>query len=396
MRIAIFTEVFTPQISGISSYVEVLKKGLEKLNHRVLIITSSLHTRKAIFKNGVIRCPAKKCGNKYGYECKNINDKKTIDFIKSFKPDIIHIQTDTKIGYMGLNIADKINKPVIFTIHDFYADRFASNESKLVWSIKTQIEKQHFKDMIDNADILTSSCRRASSFVQSTGRNRKVVLIPTSTDTARFDYRKSTPDSAMKMRKKLGLAKDSTVAVFAGHLTVAKNLEFVFSAVSRYITEYDKIQFLIVGQGSELSYLQSLANKLGIGSMVFFTGAVAHSIMPEIYSACNVYICSYDDGLMSMSFTEAIACGLPVLIKEDNEKYVYHMIENGLNGFVYTKRSEFAQYLKKLSDINDDQRDKIRQIVRNTLPKKSTAAMAEKYIRVYQKAVKSRERKHFR
>lgn len=395
MRIVIFTEVFTPYISGIASYVEVLKKGLEKLNHRVLIVTSSLHTKKPVFKNGIIRCPARKCGNKYGYECKNISDTKTIDFIKSFRPDVIHIHTDTKIGYMGLYLADKINKPVVFTIHDYYIDRFASSKSKVVWNIKTMIEKQHFKDMIDNADVITSSCRRASMFVKRAGRKRKVTLIPSNTDTVRFDYRKSTEVSIQKMREKLGLAPDSSVAVFAGELTVEKNLEFVLTAISKHINPYDNIQFLIVGDGTETEYLKSLCRKLRINGMVFFAGSVAHSIMPEVYSACNIYVCSYDDGLMSMSFAEAIACGLPILIKEDKEKFVYHMIKNGVNGFVYTNEADFAEYLKKLSDIDESQRNKIRHVVRHTISNTNGKSMSEQYVKIYSNAVKARKLRHY-
>ena len=395
MRIVIFTEVFSPNVSGISSYVEVLKNGLEKLKHQVLIVTSSLHTKRPVFKNGIIRCPARKCNNKYGYECKNINDNKTIEFIKSFKPDIVHIQTDTRIGYMGIYLADKINKPVVFTIHDYYIDRFASSNSKIIWNIKTMIEKQHFKDMIDNADILTSSCRRASMFVKNAGRERRVVLIPSNTDTSLFDYRKSTETSVKKMRKKLGLASDSSVAVFAGKLTVEKNLEFVLTTISKYITPDDNIQFLIVGDGTETDYLKSLCRRLHINNMVRFIGSVAHSIMPEIYSSCDIYVCSYDDGLMSMSFSEAIACGLPVLIKEDNEKFVYNMIQNGINGFVYTNEYEFAKYLKKLSSVNQSQKNRIKHVVRHTISNTGNIYMCEKYVNIYRNAIRIRRLKNF-
>ena len=39
MRILIFTEVLSPYVCGVSSYVEVLKQGLEKLSHDVVIVT---------------------------------------------------------------------------------------------------------------------------------------------------------------------------------------------------------------------------------------------------------------------------------------------------------------------------------------------------------------------
>ena len=71
MRILIFTEVLAPYVSGISSYVDVLKNGLEELSHQVLIVTSSPRIKEASYKNGIIRCPARLANNKYGYECKS-------------------------------------------------------------------------------------------------------------------------------------------------------------------------------------------------------------------------------------------------------------------------------------------------------------------------------------
>ena len=47
MNVAIFTEVLSPHISGISTYAQVLKKGLEGRGHKVLIVTSSVHTEQA-------------------------------------------------------------------------------------------------------------------------------------------------------------------------------------------------------------------------------------------------------------------------------------------------------------------------------------------------------------
>ena len=141
MRILIFTEVFAPYVCGISSYVEVLKKGLEQLSHKVVIVTSDPTVEKAKFLDDIIRCPAKPVKkNKYGHECKCSGDMKVIDFICSYKPDVVHIHTDTKIGYMGLEVADRCKAPVVFTIHDYFPDRFASDSSDFIWKIKTYFE----------------------------------------------------------------------------------------------------------------------------------------------------------------------------------------------------------------------------------------------------------------
>lgn len=390
MRVVIFTEVLSPYVCGISSYVEVLKKGLEDLSHQVLIVTSSLHTKKPVFKDGILRCPAKKSSNKFGYECKKIEDSKVFDFIYKFKPDVFHIHTDTKIGYMGLFIADKMNRPVVFTIHDFFMDRFASDKSNMIWRIRTYFEKRHFRDMLDNSDVITSSCERAKEFAAKADRNVDITVIPSNTDKIRFDYQGTPPQTIDKMREKLHLSRKATVAVFAGNLTVEKNIEFILGAFAKYIDRSDNIQLLIVGDGSETEYLKSVCKQFGINDRVRFSGEVAHSIMPEIYASCDMYVCSSDDSLMSMSVVEAISCGLPVLIKKDKEKYVYDMINDGVNGFVYTTQTDFIDKIKKLASFNSEQKKSLKNLVRRSYNDIQNYHMARYTVKSYEQALKKK------
>ena len=382
MRIMIFTEVTAPYVCGVSSYVDVLRKGLEKLSHEVVIVTSSLKAEKPYYKDYIIRCPAKEANNKYGYECKNFSDENVIQFICALKPDIVHIHTDTKIGYMGLEVADCARVPVVFTIHDYFHDRFAA-DNRIVWKIKTFFEKRHFVDMLDNADVVTSSCSRAEMFVRRAKRKNEVKVVPCATDTELFTYRKYSQRNIGEIRDKLGLNRNSVAAVFAGSLSVEKNLEFALSAFSKYIKKTDNVQFLIVGDGTETEYLKGICRKLKIDDMVIFKSSVPNEEMPAIYSACDMYVCSYDDGLMSMSFGEAMACGLPVMVKEDNENIAYSMVEDGVNGFVYKNEEEFADYLKTFSKLSMKEKWHIRKTVRNTVPKDSCVSMAEEYIKIY-------------
>ena len=390
MRILIFTEVISPYVCGVSSYVDVLRKGLEKLSHEVVIVTSSLEAEKPYYKNHIIRCPAKKVNNKYGRECRKFSDENVIQFICALKPDIVHIHTDTKIGYMGLEVADHAKVPVVFTIHDYFLDRFAA-ENRIVWKVKTFFEKRHFVDMLDNADAVTSSCSRAEMFVRRVKRRNEVKVVPCATDTELFSYRRYSERDVGKIREKLGLDKNSVAAVFAGSLSVEKNLEFALSAFSKYIKKTDNVQFLIVGDGTETEYLKELCVKLKIEDMVIFKSSVPNAEMPAIYSACDMYVCSYDDGLMSMSFGEAMSCGLPVMVKEDNENIAYSMVEDGVNGFVYKNEEEFANYLKTFSQLSFKEKRYIRSTVRKTVLKDSCTSMAEEYIKIYNSIISENE-----
>ena len=102
VKIAIFSEIYLPYLSGISSFISVLRKSLISLE--VLIITSSTNVSSTTFEDGILRCPAKSANNKYGMSLKNSNNQTMLKKILEFNPDIIHINTDTAMGKLGLSI----------------------------------------------------------------------------------------------------------------------------------------------------------------------------------------------------------------------------------------------------------------------------------------------------
>ena len=102
VKIAIFSEIYLPYLSGISSFISVLRKSLISLGHEVLVITSSTNVSSTTFEDGILRCPAKSANNKYGMSLKNSNNQTMLKKILEFNPDIIHINTDTAMGKLGL------------------------------------------------------------------------------------------------------------------------------------------------------------------------------------------------------------------------------------------------------------------------------------------------------
>ena len=77
------------------------------------------------------------------------------------------------------------------------------------------------------------------------------------------------------------------------------------------------------------------------------------------------------------------------IFKEDEEKYVYSMIKDGVNGFAYKSEKDFVRYLKKLSYFENDEREKLKYIVRNSLKGINSTHMAKCMEKVYANARKA-------
>ena len=67
MRIAMFTETYLPYINGVVTHVKLLKEGLEKLGHEVLIVTADPHARHHYIENHVLHCPGARFKRFYDY-----------------------------------------------------------------------------------------------------------------------------------------------------------------------------------------------------------------------------------------------------------------------------------------------------------------------------------------
>lgn len=393
MKIAIFSEIYLPYLSGISSFISVLKKDLTSLGHEVLVVTSSDRISEPVLKDGILRCPAKSANNKYGLALKNPNDQKVIKIIHSFRPDIIHINTDTAMGKFALALADRFGKPTIYSIQDYYEDRFFYESSKLKLKIGTMVEKSRLLDMVDNCDIITASSGRAHEYLASSGRkDMQVKIIPSDTDMSCFDYQNTSPESIKNLRKKYNISLDTTLAIYAGRLDADKSVEYLLQEWAQFIRRDDDMHLMIVGDGTEMQSLKDWTQYLRIEGQVTFTGEVPHSQMPEYYAASNVYVSAATTGLMSMSVLEAISCGLPVLLKRD--KYTQEIVKEGVNGFTYERATEFGSRMKQLSSLDFDGRRIIRNVVRRSRNDIPEDAMAKQFVAVYEAAAKKYKAKH--
>ena len=116
MRIALFTETYLPYINGVVTHVKLLREGLEKLGHTVLVVTSDPNTHHHYIEDGVLHCPAVKLKKIYGYGLASPYSHTRTKLLEEFHPDIIHIQTEFTMGLFGLFCARQLKKPVVITL----------------------------------------------------------------------------------------------------------------------------------------------------------------------------------------------------------------------------------------------------------------------------------------
>lgn len=149
------------------------------------------------------------------------------------------------------------------------------------------------------------------------------------------------------------------------------DLELPFKAVAELIRRNIQVRFLVAGDGSFKSLLETLANELGISEYVNFLGHVINSDLPDLLSSANAYVSPVPTDGVSASLLEAMACGLiPVVIDNPANRL---WIKDGENGFL-VKAGDYPGIADALEQIAENRVpvDMIRQFNRELVVKKGS------------------------
>ncbi|WDN89431.1 hypothetical protein BuS5_02399 [Desulfosarcina sp. BuS5] len=142
--------------------------------------------------------------------------------------------------------------------------------------------------------------------------------------------------------------------VYVGRLSPQKGLNDLLLTL-KYLNAIKPCSLLIIGEGSELSMLHDLTDKLGLQDAIHFLGQVKNPY-PYIYSSEILILSSHYEGFPNV-ILEAMICGVPV-ISTDAPYGPNEIIKDGWNGFL-TRVGDWQQMADKILQVLGD--DNIRQ-----------------------------------
>jgi starch synthase (maltosyl-transferring) len=132
---------------------------------------------------------------------------------------------------------------------------------------------------------------------------RKLSVIPNGIDVAK--YENAVPADLTEF----GVPRGATTLVNVGRLTHQKGHDLMLQAVAPILLEDPQLHLLIVGEGEERGALTQLARDLKIETQVHLPGWRAD--VPEILTACQLFVLPSRWEGMPNALLEALASGLP-------------------------------------------------------------------------------------
>lgn len=381
MKIALFTETYLPEINGVVTHIKMLKEGLEKSGHEVLIVYADANAKRHYIENGILHCPAKLSKRIYNYGLALPSCGRREQLIKEFDPDIIHIHTEFGIGFSGVRIARHLNVPLVYTLHTMYDGYLYYVAPKPFIPAIKKISHKYFGFLANRANALTGPSKKVDEYFKECGVLKDVSVIPNPVELDKFEPDNIDPQKRHDFRKKYNIPDDALLACFCGRLGREKSVDVMLNFWAKTIKPADNIKLLIIGDGPTKPELEQLADSLNITDTVIFTGKVAHDELPPYYAGCDLYITTSLSDTNSISMLEAMATGLPVLHLYD--KLNRGQVVSGVNGFIFSNAEEMHSCILKIKNFSPEEREKLSASVRDSVKQSGAENLANYLLTIY-------------
>lgn len=299
IKVAIFTDTFSPEINGVANTLEKLCDYFQRNDTEYRIIAPDYGTPAQEKDAHIDRI--------FGFK-PPINPQSRLAFpmsrdvnalMKEFQPDVIHVTDALGIGYAGLKYARRHQTPLVMSYHTNFDDYLKYHNL------------EHFNDLVARytkwfysfADLTLCPSQQTMEDLKARGFER-MGIWSRGIDARRFNpfYRTS------RLREELGLG-ERLIFLYVGRVSAEKSLDLLVDAARKVQEQYgDKAAFVITGDGSYIPQMKSE----GLDNL-YFTGFRQGRELSEIYASADCFVCPSATETFGNVMLEAMAAGLPVI-----------------------------------------------------------------------------------
>ncbi|KGX86131.1 glycosyltransferase family 4 protein [Pontibacillus litoralis] len=375
MKIAIFTDTFTPQVNGVARtfqrFVDYLnQQGIE---YRLFVPDAK---DEDLFSNQIHRFTSIPF---YLYpECRFSFPKMhhIRKQLESFRPDLIHIATPFNIGLSGLYYGKKLNIPIVGSYHTHF-DRYLQYYdlqflSKWIWKYMRWFHQSFRSTFVPSQETKQQLLQQGfhNIGIWSRGVDCQLFQPLYNTDEVRRQYNIKAPH----------------ILSYVGRLAPEKDLHTLMATAKQLPSHIQQqVHWIIVGDGPMATELKEKAP-----SNMSFTGYLKGERLAEIYSASTLFVFPSTTETFGNVVLESLACGTPAIGAKAGG--VQEVITHQTNGLLCEPNNEmhFAQAITRLIS-NDIERKRMSDDAREAALQRSWAAIFEDLLYQYERAIHMQE-----
>ncbi|MDP2598721.1 MAG: glycosyltransferase [Candidatus Liptonbacteria bacterium] len=317
MRIAIYSDNFYPELSGITDSIITTGKELARRGHFINYYVPcyskenylSLHRERKLDlgpRIEVHRLPAFPIPTGTGQGRFAPPIMWSFPSLKKFNPDVIHLHLLGGTGFEALIASRILRKPLVGTNHTVFAEflHYFPVRAKLLDKLILGYDSW----LYNRCDFVASPTHTIFDAMASFDLRILHEIISNPIDSNLFNPHFSKAE----MKKKFTLSEFTIL--YVGRLAAEKSISVILRAIALLKNRIPNLNLALVGRGAYEAELRDLAKSLGIVNMVKFMGFIPQNIeMVEIYNACDIFTIMSTSETQNIGSMQALACKLPVI-----------------------------------------------------------------------------------
>jgi phosphatidylinositol alpha 1,6-mannosyltransferase len=327
MRVALFSEVYWPMVSGVGVTLLRLTKALQQRGHVVRVYTASYALPDGqADRPEVHRSPSVPLFLYPDVQWAFPRLRDIVEDLGQFRPDVVHVATEFALGLAGLKAARQLKLPVIASAHtdyDKYAGRYGVDWAlRLGWHYLRWFYGQTYR--------VLSPSRIYQEHLHARGVTHTGVWSR-GVDPEEFHPR----FRSQSYREALGVGPDDLLVTYIGRIAREKNLKHLLAAWKVLAPERGSAQLALVGRGP----LEETIRRRRIPG-VHVLGLMHDRTLAEAYASADLFVFPSTTETFGNSLLEAMGSGLPCLAA--NAAGVLEFARHGQNAWLVAPNSTAA------------------------------------------------------
>jgi glycosyltransferase involved in cell wall biosynthesis len=301
MRIALFSEVYWPMVSGVGVTLLRLTEALEARGHQVRVYSATYALPAgAADRPEVHRSPSVPLFLYPDVQWAFPRLRDVVDDLEPFQPDLVHVATEFSLGIAGVKAARQLGIPIIASAHTDY-DQYAARYG-VPWALRAGWH--YLRWFYGQAHRVLCPSRIYEESVHRHGVTHTGIWSR-GVDPAVF----SPAHRSEAYRAALGVGPDDLLVTYIGRIAREKNLGLLLEAWETLAPERGGASLVLVGGGP-------LAEEIRRREIpgVCVTGLLQGEALSTAYASADVFAFPSATETFGNSLLEAMASGLPSLV----------------------------------------------------------------------------------
>ena len=309
-RIGMFSESFHPVQNGVTTSVLSLVSGLRARGHHVCVFAPA-HEHQPDTESNVLRFPSfvSAFNREYPLAYPFYPRLALATHFDRLRLDVVHTHTPFVLGLTGAKLALRRGVPLVTTFHTLYS-QYTHYVPLLPDTVTQSLLERYLPWYYNRCAAILCPSEVAARTLRSLGIERAAQIIPTGIPLPPPDA--VSEEARVCARRRLDIAPDTPLLLYAGRMAREKNLEWLLGAFGRVRAQVPSARLALAGGGPFLEELQARAAEFG--DSVLFLGPTPRRDLDALFAASDVFVFPSPSETQGLVVGEARAAGLPCVV----------------------------------------------------------------------------------